>query len=70
MKSWESPTKLSVKSSRLTKGVCQTVHSLILLQEVAMTAGKKAAITRRKNLVSARQRKAAFKAWRTRRANS
>lgn len=34
-----------------------------------MTAGKKAWVTRLKNQVSKRQRKAAFKAWRTRRAN-
>ncbi len=34
-----------------------------------MTAAKKAWITRQKNIISARQRKAAFKAWRTRRAN-
>jgi hypothetical protein len=35
-----------------------------------MTPGKKAAITRQKNKISARQRKAAFKAWKTRRANA
>lgn len=38
---------------------------------VTKTAGQKAADTRRKNklAVSRRQRKAAFKAWATRRAN-
>lgn len=34
-----------------------------------MTIGQKAAATRKANLISKRQRKAAFKAWRTRRAN-
>lgn len=35
-----------------------------------LSAGQKAAATRKANLISIRQRKAAFKAWRTRRANS
>lgn len=35
-----------------------------------MTTGQKAAATRKKNAVSARQRKAAKKAWITRRANA
>lgn len=35
-----------------------------------LTAGQKAAATRKANIVSDRQRKAAYKAWRTRRANS
>lgn len=37
---------------------------------VMVKAGKKAWVTRRKNAISERQRKAAFKAWKTRRAQA